>query len=164
MGWVAPIVGLVAFQRLAELFYARRNEARLRARGGIERGAGHYPLIVLLHGAWLAAIFVFAAKDTPPAWGWIALYLALQAARYWVMASLGAYWTTRIITLPGAPLIRGGPYRYIKHPNYAVVAAEIAVLPVAFREYVVALFFSALNLAVLAWRVRIENAALAARR
>jgi methyltransferase len=164
MGWAALVVALVALQRLVELFYARRNEARLRARGGIERGAGHYPLIVLLHGAWLAAVFVFAAKDTAPVWGWLALYLALQAARYWVMTSLGPYWTTRVITLPGARLIRGGPYRFLNHPNYAVVAAEIAVLPLAFGEYRVALFFSALNLALLAWRLRVENAALAARR
>jgi methyltransferase len=163
VGWAALIVGLVALQRVAELLYARWNEARLRARGAIERGAGHYPLIVLLHVAWLTAIFIFAAKDAPPVWGWLGLYLALQGARFWAMTSLGPHWTTRIITLPGAPLIRRGPYRFLNHPNYAVVAAEIAVLPLAFREYRVALFFSALNLALLAWRLRIENAALAER-
>ncbi len=164
MNWVAIIVALVAVQRVFELLHARRNEARLRVGGGIERGAGHYPLIVILHGAWLVAVVAFASENAPPVWGWLGLYLALQGARYWAMSSLGPSWTTRIITLPGAPLVRKGPYRFLRHPNYAVVAAEIAVLPLAFREYRVALVFSALNLALLGWRIRIENLALAERR
>lgn len=164
MTWPLFVVTLVACQRLAELLYARRNTARLLAHGGVERGAAHYPLIVLLHGAWLAAVLLFADENTPPVWPWLGLYLALQAARYWVMASLGSYWTTRVIAVPDAPLLRSGPYRFLRHPNYVVVAAEIAVLPLAFGEYRVALIFSALNLAALAWRVRVEDAALAERR
>jgi methyltransferase len=102
-----------------------------------------------------------APKEGPPVWAWIAVYLLLQAARLWVIWSLGPYWTTRIISLPNAPLVKRGPYRYSRHPNYAVVIAEIAVLPLAFRLPLVALVFSALNLALLAWRIQVENQALA---
>ncbi len=164
MSWAAIILGLVACQRLAELVLARRNTKKLLARGAVERGAAHYPLFILLHAAWLVAVFAFAAKDAPPVWAWLGLYLLLQGVRLWVITSLGPYWTTRIITVPGAPLIRSGPYRFLRHPNYAVVAAEIAILPLAFREYRVALVFFALNLALIAWRARIENQVLAERR
>ena len=164
MSWPLVIVGLVAGERLGELVLAARNTRRLAARGAVEHGAGHYPLIVLLHVAWLTAIVTFAPHDEPPVWGWLALYLLLSLARAWVLLTLGPFWTTRIITLHDAPLIRRGPYRFMKHPNYAVVIAEIAVLPLAFRELLVALVFSALNLALLGWRVRVENAALSPRR
>jgi methyltransferase len=150
-------------ERIVELAYAARNTRRLLARGAVEIGARHYPLIVMLHLSWLIAIFAFAPKDEAPLWGWIAIYLLLQAARLWVILSLGPYWTTRIITLPEAPLMMRGPYRFLRHPNYAIVVAEIAILPLAFREPLVALLFSALNLALLFWRVREENAALALR-
>ena len=162
MSWAALIVGLVALERLIELAYAGYNTRQLVERGAVEIGAGHYALIATLHTAWLIATFAFAPDQ--PLWGWIALYLALQAARLWVILSLGPYWTTRIITLPDMPLVARGPYRFLRHPNYAVVVAEIAVLPLAFREPMVALIFSALNLALLAWRLRIENAALMERR
>jgi len=135
----------------------------LLAAGAHEIGRSHYPLIVLLHLCWLIAIYAAADKAAPPAWFWVALYIALQAARYWVIASLGRYWTTRIIVVPNAPLVRRGPYRFLRHPNYAVVIAEIAVLPLAFREYAIAVAFSVLNAALLWWRMRLENAALARR-
>jgi methyltransferase len=163
VSWAALVLGLVALERIVELAYATRNTRRLIGRGAIEIGARHYPLIVLLHLFWLIAIFAFAAKSESPLWGWIVVYLVLQLARLWVILSLGPYWTTRIISLPDAPLIVRGPYRFLRHPNYAVVVAEIAILPLAFREPLVALFFSALNLALLSWRVREENAALALR-
>jgi methyltransferase len=164
VNWPALIVGLVALERLGELVYARRNTRALLAAGAYEIGRAHYPLIVLLHLCWLIAVYAAADKGAPPVWLWIAIYLALQAARYWVIASLGRFWTTRIIVMPDAPLVRRGPYRWIEHPNYAVVIAEIAVLPLAFRAYAVAAVFSALNGVLLAWRLRIENAALAMRR
>jgi len=164
VNWVGLIVGLVALERLAELVYARRNTAALLREGAHEIGRRHYPLIVLLHAAWLITIYLAAAQDTPPVWGWIAVFLLLQAARYWVIATLGRYWTTRLIAVPNAPVVTRGPYRFLRHPNYAVVIAEIAVLPLAFREYAVALLFSLLNAALLAWRKRIENAALDQRR
>ncbi len=163
MSWAALVLALVALERIVELLYAAHNTRRLLARGAVEIGARHYPLIVLLHLSWLVAIFAFATPGEPPLWSWIAIYLAVQAARLWVILSLGPYWTTRIITLPDAPLMKRGPYGFLRHPNYAVVIAEIAILPLAFREPLVALLFSALNLALLSWRVREENAALALR-
>ena len=159
--WI--VIALVALLRLAGLIHARRNTARLMARGGIEHGRGHYPVIVALHAGWLAALALLVPPDTPAQWPWLALFAALQAARVWVIASLGPYWTTRIITLPGAPLVRRGPYRFLRHPNYWVVAAEIAVLPLAFGAWQIALAFSALNALVLAYRIRVEQAALAPR-
>jgi methyltransferase len=163
VSWPLLIIGLVAVERLIELAHAARNTRRLIARGAVEHGAGHYPLIVLLHTAWLVAVFVFAPRDVAPVWAWLGVYILLQAARVWVILSLGPSWTTRIIRLPDAPLVRRGPYRFLKHPNYAVVVAEIAVLPLAFREPLVALAFTVLNLTLLAWRVRVENAVLAPR-
>jgi methyltransferase len=164
VSWRLIIIGLVAAERLFELLYAARNTRRLIARGAVEHGTGHYPLIVLLHTAWLVAVFAFAPGDLAPVWAWLGIYIVLQAARAWVIVSLGSSWTTRIISLPDAPLVRRGPYRFLKHPNYAVVIGEIAVLPLAFREPLVALAFSALNLALVAWRVQVENAVLASRR
>ena len=97
-------------------------------------------------------------------WGWILVFLALQALRVWVIASLGPYWTTRIISLPGVPLVKRGPYRYVRHPNYLVVAGEILALPMAFGEIWVAIGFSIVNAAVLYWRIREEETGLAPRR
>lgn len=164
LGLVQWIVVAVVIQRLLELGYAKRNEARLRAAGATEHGAGHYPLIVLLHAAWLAAIFVAAPAGAPVVWSLLAFYALLQLGRIWVIAALGPYWTTRILTLPDAPLVVGGPYRLCRHPNYLIVAAEIAVLPLAFGAWEIAAVFSLLNGALLAWRIRIEERALAARR
>lgn len=163
MDWPTLIVGLIALERLAELVVARRHTRVLLAEGGYEIGRGHYPLIVALHAGWLIAVYA-AAPDAAPVWGWIAVFVLLQAARYWVIATLGRYWTTRIIVMPSAPLVTRGPYRLLRHPNYAVVIAEIAVLPLAFREIAIAAVFSALNLAVLWWRIRTENGALDMRR
>jgi methyltransferase len=162
LNWAALIVGLVALERLAELVYANRNTIRLIAMGGREIGRNHYPLIVALHTAWLLAIYI-GAPNVAPIWWLLAFYLFLQAIRYWIIASLDGYWTTRIITLPDAPLVKRGPYRFLRHPNYAVVVAEIAVLPLAFHEPPIALVFSALNAALLWWRIRVENRALAIR-
>ncbi|MCH6591210.1 MAG: hypothetical protein IH925_07110 [Proteobacteria bacterium] len=158
------IVGLVALQRLGELVYARRNSRRLLARGGVEVGAGHYPFLVLLHGAWLIALAVAVPRDAPVNVALLAVFLALQGGRLWVMKSLGRYWTTRIITVPGAPVVTSGPYRFLRHPNYWVVAGEIAVLPLVFGAWEIAALFSLANLALLRHRIRIEDQALAARR
>ena len=154
-------VALVALQRLAELLFARRNTRRLLADTGKEYGAGHYPLIVVLHVGWLAALLLFVSSDEPVRWWAAGLYLALQPLRLWIIASLGRRWTTRIIVVPGAPPIRTGPYRWLRHPNYSLVAAEIALLPLAFGAWEVALAFSVANLPLIAWRVRVEEAALA---
>jgi len=158
------IVALLAAARLAELAWARRNTRRLLAAGGVEHGARHYPLIVALHTAWLAALVVFADAEAPLAWPFLGAFAALQLARVWVIVSLGRYWTTRVITVPDARLVRRGPYRFMRHPNYAVVAGEIAVLPLVFGAWEIAAIFSALNAAVLWCRIAVEDTALAARR
>jgi methyltransferase len=155
------ILTLVTAQRLGELVVARRNTRALLAQGGVERGAEHYPLIVVLHAAWLGGLWLMA-WDRPANLAWLVAYLALQAFRAWVLLSLGARWTTRIIVVPGEILVRKGPYRFIPHPNYAVVAAEIAVLPLVFGLTIYAVAFSLLNASVLWLRVRAENAALRA--
>ena len=157
-------LGLVALERLIELAHARRNTARLRRRGAVEADAGTYPFFVLLHAGWLMSLAIFVPAGTRPDWLLISLFALLQLGRIWVLASLGRYWTTRIITLPDAPLVQTGPFRYLRHPNYLLVAGEIAVLPVAFGAVAVAATFSALNLALLARRIRIEERVLAPRR
>jgi methyltransferase len=157
---VTAILLFVTLQRLGELVLARRNTARLLAKGATEVAPGHYPLIVLLHGAWLLGLW-WLALDTPVSWFWLAVFVVLQALRVWVLLTLGERWTTRIVVLPGAPLVSGGPYRLLSHPNYAVVVGEIAVLPLVFGLTSYALVFSFLNAIVLAIRIQAENAALA---
>ncbi|MGZ6007756.1 MAG: isoprenylcysteine carboxyl methyltransferase family protein [Rhizomicrobium sp.] len=157
-------MALVVLQRLIEIVYAERNTRALLARGAVEVGRAHYPLIVLLHASWLAAIVFFLPENATIHWLPLMLFILLQLCRVCVIATLGPYWTTRIITLPGAPLVRAGPYRFVRHPNYLVVAGEIAMLPLAFGEMDVAIAFTILNAAMLAWRIRQEDAALAVRR
>ena len=157
-------LGLVALQRLIELAHAHRNTARLRRLGAMEADAGAYPLYVLLHAGWLISLAISIPAATPPNWLLIGLFALLELGRIWVLASLGRYWTTRIITLPDAPLVRTGPFRYLRHPNYLLVAAEIAVLPLAFGAVAIAATFSTLNLMLLARRIRIEERVLAPRR
>jgi methyltransferase len=160
----AGIVGLVALERLAELWLARRNTHALLEAGGVEVGGRHYPLVVALHAAWLLAIPLAVPSEARVSVPFLILFAALQGFRAWVLLSLGRYWTTRVITVPGAPLIRRGPYRFVRHPNYLVVAAEIAVLPLAFGAWTVAILFSVLNAALLVWRISVEDQALAPRR
>ena len=116
-----------------------------------------------LHGGWLVALALTVLADAPAAWPILALYLALLATKAWIIVSLGAYWTTRVITVPGEPLVRRGPYRWLRHPNYLVVCAEIVVLPLAFGAWAVALVFGLANLILVRHRIRVEEAALAGR-
>lgn len=153
------LLAFVTLQRLGELVLANRNTRALRARGAIEVGANHYPLIVALHAAWLAGLWLLA-WNRPVELVWLAVFIALQLARVWVIASLGPRWTTRIIVLPGEALVRRGPYRFVSHPNYLVVAGEIAALPLAFGLTVFALVFSVLNALILSIRIREEHRAL----
>jgi methyltransferase len=157
-------LGVVALQRLLELAHARNNTARLRRLGAVEEDAGGYPLYVFLHVGWLVSLAVFVPATTPPYWSLIGVFALLQLARIWVIVSLGRYWTTRIISLPDAPLVRTGPFRYFRHPNYLLVVAEIAVLPLAFGAVAIAASFSLLNLTLIARRIRIEERVLAPRR
>ena len=165
MIWIAyGIIALVVLQRAGELVLANRNTRKLKAQGAVEIGAGHYRFIVLLHMAWLMAVLWMIPFPVVIYWGWILVFLALQGLRIWVIASLGPYWTTRIISLPGLPLVKRGPYRFIRYPNYLVVAGEILVLPLAFGEILVAIVFSIANAAMLYWRIRQEETGLAPRR
>lgn len=159
MMFAIPILAFVTLQRLGELWLADRNTRWLKAHGGFEVGARHYPLLVVLHIAWLGVLWGMAwdRPANPPLLG---VFLVLQALRVWVIVSLDGRWTTRIIVLPDAPLVRKGPYRFLSHPNYLVVVGEIAVLPLVFGLPVTALVFSALNAAVLFVRIRAENRAL----
>lgn len=161
MSAAAIILALVTLQRLSELVLSRRNTRRLLARGAVEIGAGHYPFIVAVHASWLIALWIFA-RDQRVDWLALAAYVMLQGLRIWVLASLGSRWTTRIIVLPGAPLIASGPYRHFSHPNYVVVAGEIALLPLALHLPWLALLFSVLNGIALVIRLRAETRALAA--
>jgi len=164
VSWLYPVLALVALQRVGELVYARRNERALRAAGAVEHGARHYPLFFVVHGGWLLSLAVFVPADQPVVWGWLIVFLLLQAGRIWVIASLGRFWTTRVLTLPDAPLVRRGPYQYLRHPNYLIVAGEIAALPLAFSAYTIAIVFSIANAALLWHRIRVEATALAPRR
>ena len=152
---------LVVAQRLAELAVARRNTARLLARGAVEHGGRHYKLIVALHVAWLLALATLVPwRTTPSAFG-IILFLALQLARLWVLFSLGGRWTTRVIVVPGATPVARGPYRWLRHPNYVIVTAELFTLPAAFGAWILAATFAVLNGALLLLvRIPIEARAL----
>ncbi len=153
------LLTFITLQRLAELWWGRANEARLRAAGAVEVGAAHFPLIVALHTAWIAWLW-FRGWDRPLAWPLVAVFVVLQAARIWVLATLGRRWTTRVLFMPGESLVKTGPFRLVPHPNYTVVALEMVVLPLAFGLVGAAIVFGALNLAMLAWRIRVEERAL----
>lgn len=162
----SPLAWILAFviaQRLGELALARANTKRLMAQGGREAGRGHYPLFILLHASWLVAIAATTPLDAEPIWPLVGVFFVLQGLRVWVIATLGRYWTTRIITVDGAPLVRGGPFRLVRHPNYWVVAGEIAVLPLAFGAWEIAVIWSVLNALLLRHRIAVETAALAPR-
>ncbi len=160
---VDGVVAAIALQRLLELAYARRNERRLLRLGGQEHGARHYPLFVLLHAGWLATVWALADPNQAiiPL---LALYAALQPLRVWVIASLGPFWTTRVITVPGAPIVQRGPYRLLRHPNYVIALVEVALLPLAFQLWLTGAAFFVLKLVLLKVRVDVENDALQDRR
>ena len=154
------LLAFVTAQRLGELVYARGNERRLRAAGAVEVGAAHYPLIVALHAVWLIVLWL-AGWDRPLQPGWTALYLVLQLGRAWVLLTLGRRWSTRVFVVPGETLVARGPFRFVRHPNYTVVACEIFVLPLALGLPWLSLLFGLANLAMLWWRIRVEGRALA---
>jgi methyltransferase len=162
-GWLA-LVAFIAVQRLVELAWAARNTARLRAAGALEAGVRHYPLFVLLHGSWLVALAVIVPADAAIDVPLLGLFAVLQGTRLWIITTLGRFWTTRVLSLPGAPLIRRGPYRLLRHPNYFIVALEIPLVPLIAGAWQVALVFGIPNIALLAWRIRIEERTLAPRR
>jgi methyltransferase len=158
--WAAvAILAFVTLQRLAELRLADGNSRRLIANGAVEHGRGHYPFIVALHILWLATLWWWA-PGRPISIPFLLGFVLLQFGRIWVIRTLGERWTTRIIVEPGAPLVRAGPYRLLNHPNYLIVALEIAALPLVFGLWQIAIVFSLLNAIILAVRIRAENGAL----
>jgi len=166
MAWYLLLLVAVGIERLAELVLAQRNLAWSRARGGVEIGAGHYPVMVALHLALLVGCVVeVTVMQRPfiPALGWpmLALVVAAQGLRWWCITTLGRQWNTRVVVIPGAPRIGGGPYRWISHPNYVAVAVEGLALPMVHSAWVTALAFTTLNAALLSTRVTVENSALA---
>lgn len=158
------LIALIVIQRLVELAIARINTRRLLAEGAVEAGAGHYPLIVLLHVAWFVSLLVFVPGDSFIDPVLLGVFILLQLGRVWVLTSLGRYWTTRIITVPDAPLVRRGPFRLVRHPNYLIVEAEIIVVPLIAGAWQLAIVFGIANAIVLAIRIRAEERALATRR
>lgn len=158
------VIAIVVAQRIAELIYAERNARRLLQRGAIEVAPAQHPFFVALHAAWLISMLLFVRAATIPNWWLLGAFFALQVARLWVLWALGPYWTTRIITIPGEPLVRRGPYRFVKHPNYVIVALEIALLPLAFGAWRMALVFTIFNAILLMARIRAEERALSTRR
>jgi methyltransferase len=157
-GAIALLV-FVTLQRLSELVIAKRNTRALLELGAVEHGAAHYPVMVLLHTCWLAALWWFG-WDQPLSIIWLGFYVLLQVFRVWILATLGKRWTTRIITVPGEKLVASGPFKFLRHPNYALVALEVPVLPLVFSLPWVALVFAALNFAMLSWRISVEEQAL----
>lgn len=161
--WAVAIFAYVVVQRLVELVYARANTKRLLSEGGREYGRRHYPLFILLHSAWLGAILLWGRPASDPDTIPLVLFAASQLFRFWTLASIGRWWTTRIISAPGFPRVRKGPYRFMRHPNYLVVVVEIALLPLLLGAPWLALTFSLANLALLSWRLKVEEAALTLR-
>ncbi|AUG75107.1 membrane protein [Kitasatospora sp. MMS16-BH015] len=165
MGAYLALVLLTAVERLVELVVARRNAAWSRARGGVEHGPGHYPVMVLLHTGLLVGCLLeppLTAKPFIPWLGWpmLAVVLAAQGLRWWCIRTLGPRWNTRVIVVPGLPLVAAGPYRLLAHPNYCAVLAEGVALPLVHTAWLTATVFTLLNLPLLAVRLRCENAAL----
>lgn len=161
----AVLLAYVTLERLLELVLARRNTRALFAEGAYEVGCGHYPLLVGLHVVWLLSLWaLLAAGEARLAPAAALAYGTVQVLRLWTVSSLGRYWTTRIVVAPRAPLVCSGPYRFLRHPNYLVVVLEIALLPLALGSWALALGFSIANAGALVWRIRVEEAALAARR
>ena len=166
MAWYLLLIAAVACERVAELVITRRNLAWSRARGGVEFGAGHYPAMVVLHtGLLVGCVAEVIWLDRPflPVLGWpmLVIVLAAQGLRWWCIATLGRQWNTRVVVVPGAPRVIGGPYRYLPHPNYVAVIAEGVALPLVHTAWVTALVFTVLNAVLRRTRINTENRARA---
>jgi methyltransferase len=166
MTWYLLLIGAVAVERLAEVVVAERHRSVSKERGGVEFGAGHYPAMVTLHTALLAGCLlepVLLHRPFIPALGWPMLLIAVaaQALRWWCITTLGYQWNTRVIVIPGAERVTGGPYRFLPHPNYVAVIAEGIALPLVHTAWITAVVFTILNAVLLRTRIHVENGALA---
>lgn len=160
------LVGLVALERVAELVVSRRNAAWSLSHGGVETGRGHYPVMVVLHTGLLVGMLLEAWLRRPEVSPWlaypmVALAVTSQALRWWCIGTLGRQWNTRVIVVPGLPLVRSGPYRFFSHPNYVAVVVEGIALPLVHACWLTATLFTVANAVLLTFRLRVENAALA---
>lgn len=157
------LIAAVAVERLAELVVSQRNLKWSKARGGIEFGAGHYPVMVVLHTALLVGCLVEAShREFIPALGWtmFAVAIGAQVLRWWCITTLGPQWNTRVVVVPNAGRVTGGPYRFMSHPNYVAVVVEGIALPLVHTAWITALVFTVLNAALLWTRISVENKAL----
>lgn len=157
------LIAAVAVERVAELVVSQRNLKWSKARGGIEFGASHYPVMVVLHTALLVAcLFEAAHREFIPALGWTMLVVVIgaQALRWWCIATLGRQWNTRVVVVPGSGRVSGGPYRFMSHPNYVAVVIEGIALPLVHTAWITALVFTVLNALLLWVRISVENKAL----
>ena len=161
MNAAIALLAFVTLQRFVEFIWDWQNTHRLRAAGAIEFGGLHYPAMMLVHAAWLAGLWPLA-YDRPVIGAYLIAFLVLQIGRYWVLATLGRRWTTRVLVLPGAPLVESGPYRLMRHPNYVIVAGELVLVPLALGLPVYALVFLMLYAGAAFLRIQVENVALAA--
>jgi methyltransferase len=164
LGWPQIAALLLLVQRGVEELYSARNTRALIEAGAHEVGRDYYPVVAAAHLAWIASLFLLVPPDAPILWPLIVCYLALQVVRYWVIGSLGRFWTHRIFTLPGAPVVASGPYRVLRHPNYAVTILETFILPLAFGALALAAIMTALWWTVLAYKMRLEDAEMDVRR
>ena len=166
LGWFTLLVGVVAVERLVELVVAKRNLAWSRAHGVVEFGAGHYPAMVTLHTGFLvgclAEVYLLNRPFLPVlGWSMLAIVIAAQLLRWWCITTLGTQWNTRVVVVPGAPRVTGGPYRFFSHPNYVAVIAEGFALPLVHTAWITAGVFTVLNAVLLNRRIAVENSALA---
>lgn len=164
IGWPQIAALLVLLQRGAEELYSARNTRQLLAAGGREAGADYYPVVAVTHLAWIASLYFLIPASAAVSTVLAFAYLALTVVRYWVIGTLGRFWTHRIITLDAAPIVRTGPYAAIKHPNYAVTIAETFLLPAVFGAWALAVIMTSVWAAVLYYKIKLEDEALAARR
>jgi methyltransferase len=166
MLWYTLLIAVIAVERIAELVVSKRNWAWSQERGGSELGAGHYPTMVVLHVGLLAGCLVEPVVTDRPfiaslGWPMLAVVMAAQGLRWWCITTLGRQWNTRVVVIPGAPRVTGGPYQMIPHPNYVAVVIEGIALPLVHSGWVTALVFTVCNAALLRTRIKVENSALA---
>lgn len=154
---------LVLLQRGLEELYSQHNTRRLLQQGAYEVGRDYYPIVAATHLCWIAALALLAPPHAPAHAPLLFAFLALQPLRYWIIGTLGRYWTHRIITLPGAPVVAQGPYRFLRHPNYAVTLAETLLLPLAFGQLALGVIFTVIWAAVLRYKIGLEDGALGMR-
>jgi methyltransferase len=164
IGWPQVVALIILAQRGAEEFYSARNTRALIAAGAKEAGRSYYPVVATTHLAWIASLFFLIPATATASYILAALYIALQGVRYWVIGTLGRFWTHRILTLDNAPIVRRGPYEYLRHPNYAVTIAETFLLPTVFGALALGIIMTAVWAAVLAYKIELEDEALSARR